>query len=174
MVRSRLGLWSAHVIAVQHEHQAQLVRSGLRRRLVLVPNLVRSVSDRARPYSETVYDASWVALIRPEKGLELFLDLADALPDLRFAVAGGFDPLVGNDLRGRLEQRMRGRKNLSFLGPQQARRVRTLLEQSKVLVNTSPAEGFPNTMLEAWSVGRPSCPCLWILAELSSGSKSGW
>jgi glycosyltransferase involved in cell wall biosynthesis len=150
-----LGLWSAHVIAVQHDHQAQLIGSGLRPRVVSVPNLVQSVSDRARPFGGTVYDASWVALIRPEKGLERFLDLADALPGLRFAVAGGFDPLVGDDLRGRLEQRMRGLKNLSFLGPQRASRIRTLLEQSKVLVNTSPAEGFPNTMLEAWSVGTP-------------------
>jgi glycosyltransferase involved in cell wall biosynthesis len=102
-----------------------------------------------------VYDASWVALIRPEKGLERFLDLADALPDLRFAVAGSFDPLVSDDLRARLEHRMHGLKNLSFLGPQNASHIRTLFEQSKVLVNTSPAEGFPNTMLEAWSVGTP-------------------
>lgn len=150
-----IGLWSAHVIAIQHDQQAALVGPRLRRRLASVPNLVQSVSDNPRPYDATAYDAIWVALIRPEKGLERFVALAESLPDLRFAVAGGFDPIVGAKLCTQLKQRMRASTNLTFLGPQRAERIRALLRESKVLVNTSPAEGFPNTMLEAWSVGTP-------------------
>src|SRR5262249_54797652 len=37
----------------------------------------------------------------------------------------------------------------------QPEEVRKLIENSRVLVNTSRAEGFPNTMLEAWSMGVP-------------------
>jgi glycosyltransferase involved in cell wall biosynthesis len=54
-----------------------------------------------------------------------------------------------------LEARMASIHNLAFLGPKRAAEVTQLLIQSKLLVNTSTFEGFPNTMLEAWSVGVP-------------------
>jgi len=150
-----LGLQSADAIFVQHDHQRALVSPRLRSRLTRVPNLVRSFSEHPRAYEATTFDAIWIALIRPVKRLELFLDLAAALPDLHFAVVGGFEPIMNADLRASLEARLGSLKNLAFLGPQRAADVVALLARSKVLVNTSSSEGFPNTMLEAWSVGVP-------------------
>jgi glycosyltransferase involved in cell wall biosynthesis len=150
-----LGLMSADLIAIQHDHQGDLVSSRLRDRLVRVPNLVRSTNRIPRAYGATVFDAIWIAKIRPAKRLECFLDLAAALPDHRFAVVGGFDPTVSADLRASLEERLLGLDNLVYFGPQRAAEVSALLAQSRVLVNTSSAEGFPNTMLEAWSAGVP-------------------
>jgi glycosyltransferase involved in cell wall biosynthesis len=94
-------------------------------------------------------------MIRPEKQLEHFLDLAASLPGLRFALVGGFDINGSVDLRTSTEERLSNLRNVSFLGPQKAEDVIALLAHSKVLVNTSIAEGFPNSMLEAWSVGVP-------------------
>jgi glycosyltransferase involved in cell wall biosynthesis len=150
-----LGLQSAHVITAQHEQQVSLLKPSLRDRTAQVPNLVRSFRDRPRSFDEACYDAVWVGLIRPEKQLGRFLDLASALPELRFAVVGGFE--AGHELEGRieLERRMLSLPNLSVLGPQRSEGVQMLLTKSKVLVNTSVAEGFPNTMLEAWSSGVP-------------------
>jgi glycosyltransferase involved in cell wall biosynthesis len=150
-----LGLQMADVIAVQHEHQLALVSPRLRSRLARVPNVLRSISDSPRAYDQTTFDAIWVGQIRPEKQLERFLDLAAALPNLRFAVVGGFNPYLSPGLHATLEERLLGFKNLAYFGPQYAEGVMALMVQSRVLVNTSRAEGFPNTMLEAWSVGVP-------------------
>jgi glycosyltransferase involved in cell wall biosynthesis len=141
------------VIAIQHDHQRALISPRFQNRLALVPNLIRSFSERPRSFEAATFDAIWVAQVRPEKQFELFLDLAAALPDLRFAVVGGL--YLSADLRASLEARLDRLNNLTFLGPQPAEKVMTLLAQSKVLVNTSRYEGFPITMLEAWSVGVP-------------------
>ena len=150
-----LGLRTADVIALQHAHQERLVSPGLRTRLIHVPNLVCSVDNLPRAYEATKFDAIWVGQIRPAKGPNHFLDLAFALPDLRFAVVGGFMPGLSGHWRASLEQRLLEINNLDYFGPQNAEDVMALMRQSKVLVNTSPAEGFPNTMLEAWSTGVP-------------------
>ncbi len=150
-----LGLRTVDVIALQHTYQEKLVSPDLRYRLAHVPNLVCSVDNCPRAYDATKFDAIWVAQIRPEKRLEYFLDLAVALPDLRFAVVGGFASSSRGDRVASLKQRLIEINNLAYFGPQYAEEVMALLAQSKVLVNTSSAEGFPNTMLEAWSTGVP-------------------
>lgn len=150
-----LGLGSADTIATQHEGQRTRLPRRLRERTVPVPNLLRSFASRPRPLESAKIDALWVAQIRPEKRLERFLDLAGSCPDLRFSVVGGFDATLPGATRSDLERRMRSLSNVTFLGPRQAGEIMMLLEGSKVLVNTSEAEGFPNTMLEAWSVGAP-------------------
>jgi glycosyltransferase involved in cell wall biosynthesis len=147
-----LGLRTADVVALQHEAQAQLVRPYVKGELILVPNLVHSVAPEPRKYEETDIDAIWIANIRPQKQLPVFLDIVEELPDLRFAVVGGFFDLQG---RSDLQHRMETPKNLSFWGPQRFEDVMQFLARSKILVNTSYWEGFPNTMLEAWSVGVP-------------------
>jgi glycosyltransferase involved in cell wall biosynthesis len=150
-----LGLKSAHVIAVQHENQAQLMSPHLRKRLAQIPNLVRSFHEQPRAYGLTRYDAIWIANIRPDKQLHHFLDLAEWLPNLSFAVVGGFGSHLEAEQRHALDARMKSLKNVLFWGAQNASEVHALLSQSRVLVNTSSAEGFPNTILEAWSVGVP-------------------
>ena len=150
-----LALQCADVINVQHDHQRALVSPRLRSRTAHVPNLVRSIANCPRDYDATTIDAIFITVIRPEKQLEVFLDLAEALPDLRFAVAGGFGSTLSASQRASLEERRIGLRNVAFLGPQNAGEVMALLKKSKVVVNTSHFEGFPNAMLEAWSVGVP-------------------
>ena len=148
-----LGLRTANVITIQHENQLALLSPRLRSRVARVPNVVRSISVSPRPYGDTTFDAIWVGQIRKEKQPDRFLELAAGLPDLCFAVAG--EIAVGGELQTSLEARLLALKNLTYFGPQNHNRVMALIERSRVLVNTSAAEGFPNTMLEAWSVGVP-------------------
>lgn len=150
-----LGLHSADAIAIQHEGQRTRLSPRLRGRAFPVPNLLRSFASRPRPLEGARIDALWVAQIRPEKHIERFLDLAGSCPDLRFTIVGGMDPTLPRERQSNLERRMGSLSNVTYLGPRQATEIMTLLEGSKVLVNTSDAEGFPNTMLEAWSVGVP-------------------
>ena len=150
-----LGMRSADIIAVQHEAQGQLVKPYVKARPVVIPNLVRSFKEEPRRYEETNTDAIWIAQIRPQKQLDLFLDVVEALPHLKFAVVGWFALSFDQKACQDLERRMQALENVCFLGAQHFEDVLQLLERSKILVNTSNWEGFPNTMLEAWSVGVP-------------------
>jgi glycosyltransferase involved in cell wall biosynthesis len=150
-----LGLHSADAILVQHEGQRARLARRLQGRAVHVPNLVRSFAPVPRPFESASIDAIWVAQIRPEKRLERFLDLAASSPELRCSVVGGFDPTLPAASRAELDRRMRLSSNVTYWGPQPADVVMSLIARSKVLVNTSSGEGFPNSMLEAWSLGVP-------------------
>lgn len=150
-----LGLHLANVVAVQHEGQAKQVRPYVNGKLVLIPNLIRSIAHQIRTYDETIFDAIWIGKIRTDKQLHVFLDIVEALPDIRFALVGGFDVNMDRRLCDDLERRMLTLKNLSSYGPRRFEEVIQLLVRSKILVNSSMYEGFPNTMLEAWSVGVP-------------------
>jgi glycosyltransferase involved in cell wall biosynthesis len=150
-----MGLRSAHAIAIQHQGQATLISQRLRNRLYEVPNLTQSSRVAPRDPGAAVFDVIWIAKIRLEKRLDLLLELAGALPDRRFAVIGGFDPLMPADACSDLERRAESLPNVTLLGPKRADEVLALIALSRVLVNTSDSEGFPNSMLEAWSCGVP-------------------
>ncbi|MHB2205427.1 glycosyltransferase family 4 protein [Methylobacterium sp. CM6257] len=150
-----LGLYSANLIAVQHERQRAALAPTLRAKTTLLPNIVRDIRSRPRNYDSAHYDVIWIAKIRLEKRLDRLLDLAQACPTLTFAVVGGYDPVLPSDVRLHLAHRAASLKNVSMLGELRADDVQHALAHSKVLVNTSDAEGFPNTMLEAWSLGVP-------------------
>lgn len=150
-----LGLHSADAILVQHEEQRARLASRLQARAVHVPNLVRSFTSAPRCFESTSIDAIWVAQIRPEKRLDRFLDLAESSPETRFSIVGGFDRTLPAATRVEFERRMLSLSNVTHWGPKPADVVISLIADSKVLVNTSSGEGFPNTMLEAWSQGVP-------------------
>jgi glycosyltransferase involved in cell wall biosynthesis len=150
-----LGLMGADTLAVQHDGQERLLSPSMRDRVVRVPNLVRFIQSSPRQLGNTIYDAVWVAQIRPVKQLGRYLDVAAALPDLQFAIVGGRDPTTSEDEFSMLKDRISKLGNVRLFGPLRAEKVREVLAQSRVLVNTSRAEGFPNTMLEAWSLGVP-------------------
>lgn len=150
-----LGLRTAHRIAVQHACQRDSLAPALRRRAAFVPNIVRSIRDCPRDLDATRHDLVWIAKIRAEKRLDRLLDLAEACPSLSVAVVGGFDPELPPDLRDAYRRRAATLANVRMLGDMRADSVLDAIAASRVLVNTSEAEGFPNTMLEAWSVGVP-------------------
>lgn len=150
-----LGLAMANVVLLQHAAQRALVQPYVKGRLVQLPNLVEPIAPTVRNYRDTEFDAIWVAQIRPQKQLACFLDLVESLPHLRFALVGGFTYHTEEPTQLALTERIKRLTNLTYLGLCPAEESRRWIERSKVLVNTSLYEGFPNTMLEAWSVGVP-------------------
>lgn len=150
-----LALRWAPVVAVQHAGQIPLVRPYVGGELMQLPNLAPSPRRAPRALAETRHDVIWLAQIRPTKRLRLLLDLAASLPQLRFAVVGGFDETTPPAEQQRLREQMAQLPNLRFYDAQPATVVAELLSQSRLLVNTSSHEGFPNSMLEAWNLGLP-------------------
>jgi glycosyltransferase involved in cell wall biosynthesis len=96
----------------------------------------------------------WFSTYKPSKRPEWFLELARRLPELQFVMIG-FPPSA--ETNGSWQAAKRTALELpnlevhGFVEP-----VADFLRAAALLVHTSPLEGFPNILLEAWSYGVPS------------------
>jgi glycosyltransferase involved in cell wall biosynthesis len=98
----------------------------------------------------------WLSTYKPHKRPEWFTELARRLPQIRFVMVGGL-PEFG-DTRDSWEAARRAAAkcpNLEVHGFVEHGRIGEFLRKAAIFVHTSPAEGFPMTLLEAWSYGVP-------------------
>ncbi|MDO6462004.1 glycosyltransferase [Granulosicoccaceae sp. 1_MG-2023] len=101
----------------------------------------------------------WIANLKPWKRPEAFVRLAQALGDLQdvhFTMVGappggGGDAAWGEALLADIERT----PNLTYRGQLSHDEVNALLVRSHLFVNTSEAEGFPNTFIQSWMRGLP-------------------
>lgn len=145
-IRRALGRASA-VLAQSSFQAGKCLDMGFRTRIVrnaFVP------PGEAQVESET-YDAAWVGHISPFKGFDRLLDLLGRSGGLRVAVVGG----VQGEASASLMRRASEIPGLTLLGELPHREACGVISSSRVLLNTSPSEGFPNAFLEAWYLGRP-------------------
>jgi glycosyltransferase involved in cell wall biosynthesis len=99
----------------------------------------------------------WLATYKPSKRPEWFTELARRLPEHQFVMVGGLPG--SSDKNESWESARRAAdecSNLTVYGFVERERIGDFLEQAAVFVHTSPAEGFPMAVLEAWSYGIPS------------------
>jgi glycosyltransferase involved in cell wall biosynthesis len=149
----RAGLESASAIVVQSEQQLALARRTLRR----MPRLERIPSFGEDPPAATTAAAPeafiWIGRLIDYKRPLRYLELARAMPDVRFWMVG-----VDNESqRVAVEVREQAREipNLELLEPRPHAETMALVERSIAVVSTSRLEGMPNIFLEAWSRGVP-------------------
>jgi glycosyltransferase involved in cell wall biosynthesis len=98
----------------------------------------------------------WLSTYKPSKRPEWFIELARLLPDRRFVMVG-FNP--ADQAAASWEPARRAAtelRNLEVHGFIDRSRVGDFLSRAAVFVHTSPTEGFPMTLLEAWARGIPS------------------
>lgn len=99
----------------------------------------------------------WVGSLDPDqKQPELFLDLAERLPDVQFRMIGSTENTA---YEAQITERAAGLDNLRFEGFVPPDEIDQQYRKAVAVVNTSAYEGFPNTYLEAW---RYSVPVLSI------------
>ncbi len=92
----------------------------------------------------------WVASIKASKQPHIFLQLAKAFQEhanVEFTMIGA---IQNSEWEGKLQQEVNQIKNLSYLGELPLEKVNEILAASHIFVNTSKAEGFPNTFIQAW------------------------
>jgi glycosyltransferase involved in cell wall biosynthesis len=148
-----LGLRHVDRIFVQNEEQAQLCRENVGREAIQVPNCY--IAPNRRSVGREGDRVLWVSTIRKLKRPELFLDLAEALPDHGFRMIGG--PGGGEHaLYESISKRAGVMKNVEFLGFVPYSQTDQLFDRAVLFVNTSDSEGFPNTFLQAWARGIPT------------------
>lgn len=148
----RYGVYNAHHVVVQSERQAQMCRKtyGLGSTLIH--------SCHAKPLDQQNGDAGgpviWVGTVKPLKRPELFLDLAERLPQFRFRMVGG--AAAGAAHFEALQRRASRLDNVEMIGFVPYVDIDRQFDGASILVNTSIVEGFPNTFLQAWSRGIPT------------------
>lgn len=149
----RYGLKNSHVRLVQSLKQQESLQtnyaleSHIAGMLVDWPNTVRSMDDRP-------IDVLWIANLKPAKRPEWLPDVCQLLPGLSIQVAGGRDANQPA-LYDLVADYVRGHTNMVFHGAVSYTQSIRLFDQTKVFINTSEFEGFPNTYLQSWTRGIP-------------------
>jgi glycosyltransferase involved in cell wall biosynthesis len=147
------GLRRADGVLVQSQHQQRLLQHNYRVPSSIAGMLVEPAIGYA-PFAQRDMTVLWVNNLRQLKRPDLYFDLAQALTQLSFHLAGGAMP--GQEAffeRARLQAQ--SYPNLSFHGHIPYHDVNPLYGRARVLVNTSDIEGFPNSYLQAWAAGTP-------------------
>lgn len=148
------GLKNTDVIIAQNASQQQLCWQNYGRDSTLIRSCYPDSLAQADP-SGTIL---WVGTIRKIKNPERFIELANRLPEYRFSMIGG---ACGSDAESQryyeaIRRQAEAVPNLDFLGFVPPIDVEQYFDRARVFVNTSDAEGFPNTFLQAWSRGMPT------------------
>jgi len=150
---ARYGLRHADVIVAQTRDQQRLLREHQGRESVLIRNIWPTDESQYIPPGDPP-EVFWAATVRELKRPHLFLDVAEALPSIRFVMAGG--PAEGNPgLYDEVKARAESMANVDFLGFVPFREIDEYYARASAYLCTSTIEGFPNTLLQAWSHGRP-------------------
>jgi glycosyltransferase involved in cell wall biosynthesis len=153
----RQGLKLADRIIVQSGGQAERLKviTGLEAQVLPMPGEDFSVHCSGGPEAGEGSSPLFILVgrISPEKNMEMFVELARTLPGMRFLVVGPRD--ASESYVASLSARANGVQNLDFFGPADKQQLCTLYRAATALCCTSHYEGFPNTFIEAWSLGLP-------------------
>jgi glycosyltransferase involved in cell wall biosynthesis len=141
------GLRNADLVAVQSRYQQQLLSQhyGLESAVV---NMAMQMPEEGLD-GERDRDVLWVSNLKPVKRPDRLISVAKRLTDVNFTMIGG--AIRGEEnYYAEIERQASKLRNVRFLGRVSYREVNQYLAKSKVLLNTSDIEGFPNTFLQAW------------------------
>ena len=142
------GLVQADHIVAQTPLQAELLEQHYGRKVDLVLPNAQPVPDLPDPSLRADPPlVLWVANFKEFKQPELFLELARRLEG-----TGAQLVMVGQakDDYADLLRQIAAQPNITHLGALPQGEVLALMARAAIFVNTSTAEGFPNTFLQAW------------------------
>jgi glycosyltransferase involved in cell wall biosynthesis len=144
------GLRRADLVATQTLAQSNLLLEHYGVPSVAV-NMAVEPPTEAAPDRRDI-DVLWVSNLRSVKRPELVLELARQLPQVNFTLAGG---VVYQDYYDEIAAAAARLPNVTMLGHVPYDAIGALFARSRVFLNTSSVEGFPNTFLQAWIRGVP-------------------
>jgi glycosyltransferase involved in cell wall biosynthesis len=154
----RYGLRHAETIVAQTETQRGLITRQLMRDSALVPPPTVLPPDPVAPRAGGRPRLLWVGRFSPEKRMEWFLDLAYLLPEMDFDVLGAANRPT--PYASELVRRAAALPNVVLHGHVAHEAVADFYRRASLLALTSRFEGFPSTMMEAWSHGLPTISTL--------------
>jgi glycosyltransferase involved in cell wall biosynthesis len=147
------GLRRTDAVLVQSVTQQKAMMSNYGTTSTIVRGLIERPPHDSRSQPKDI-DVLWVANLRRLKRPDRLVEMATALPQYRFHMAGGSVPGEENFFR-HVEAQARKVDNLTFHGKVPYLEVGRLFDRARLVANTSEVEGFPNTFLQAWVRGIP-------------------
>ena len=149
----KYGLRRADAILVQSEKQKAMLLAnyGLESRIT---TSLLDVPKQDLDLAERDIDVLWVSNIREMKRPLMALDLAERMPTVNFHMVGGIDHGQPG-LYEAVEARAATLPNVTFHGRVAYAEIGKLFDRSRVFLNTSRMEGFPNTYMQSWIRGVP-------------------
>lgn len=155
LIKKWLLSYSSEII-VQTNDQLKKCQHISKQKLVhVMKNAVVLSEIRTRPLNPREICIIWVANIKPDKNLQKFIELARHFTEqheFRFIVVG---KCYGDKNSEKMLLEIANTANMTYLGEVSQAQVLKEIEESDFLCNTSLKEGFPNTFLQAWSLGKP-------------------
>ena len=142
-----LDIKLADAIIVQSEYQKKMLKKNFGRDGILIkmpfPLTKGEMPEKANPPV-----VLWVGGMAEVKQPELFVKLAEAIPEARFQMVGGHS---GNqELYDRIKESSKRVSNFEYLGVIPFHKINEYFSRSPILVNTSMFEGFPHAFIQAW------------------------
>jgi glycosyltransferase involved in cell wall biosynthesis len=143
-----LDIRLANVVIVMNEWQRTLLKKNFGKDGLLikhhVPLTARAMPEKARPPI-----VLWVGTMAEVKQPELFVKLAEAIPEARFQMIGGHS---GNqEFYDKIKANSERISNFEFLGVVPFREINQYFSRASILVNTSMFEAFPpHAFIQAW------------------------
>lgn len=147
----KLGIKKADCIIAQNEEQQKLLKKNFNKRSVLIRSMYPLPKDK--PNKDMPPIVLWVSSMQSLKQPELFLELAKAIPGVRFQIIGG----ASGDKKfyEQIKETASKIQNIDFMGFVQYHEIDKYFDKASIFVNTSTVEGFPNTFLQAWARHAP-------------------
>ena len=146
-----LDIKLADLVITQNNFQKEIVERKFKKSCVLIKNPITISDEIFKTNKNKNLDniILWVGKIMDIKRPELFLKLAETLPQYKFKMIGGLNDQEP-ELYSEIKEKSNKLSNLEFLGFIPHHEIQKYYEEATILVNTSKVEGFPNTFLEAW------------------------
>ncbi len=145
-VLGRIYKWAlrtARVVLVQNKTDKENLRRTTGITSIAIPNGHR-LAEPDKTKGDTIL---WVGRSTNIKKPELFIDLAEQIPDEKFTFV--CQHATDDKKYDKLAARAKNITNLEFIEQVPFNRIDSFFQHAKMFVNTSDAEGFPNTFIQA-------------------------
>jgi len=147
----RFGLHHANTVIAQHVDQQILLRAHEGIESVVFPTVypVHTTS----PSFEERSGALWVGRLLPWKQPEIFLQIAESLPCESFTMIGDGMGAFAESIK----QHAKALPNVQYISHVPFADITDYFANTRCFVNTSKAEGYPNTLIQSLQCGTPIC-----------------
>jgi glycosyltransferase involved in cell wall biosynthesis len=173
------GVRNAMVVIAQSEYQKQIVARYNKKAIIHLIRNFHPIPDR-KEMSDKLNQIVWVANFKQLKQPELYIQLASALSarniDVQCIMIGS-PTTYPKGYQSTLYGKINRVNNLKYLGKLSQDKINKIIAQSKLFINTSKWEGFPNTFIQAWFRKTPvvslHCDPDNVIRDFKCGKVSG-
>ena len=144
-----LDIRMANEVIVMNEYQNKQMKRNFRKEGSVIRHHI-PMANSEPPHKNEHPTIIWVGTVTRIKQPELFLKLAESLPQARFQLIGGYFP-AEKEFYEKLRQISKNIPNCELVGFVPFKDINKYYERAAILVNTSKVEAYPPfAFIQAW------------------------